>query len=68
MRKFSMKNIAVMAALQLALMAGFTSCSDDDKAPSYSTAAVSNSELMTILNPSLTYPSYFSCCINQLAN
>lgn len=49
MRKFSMKNIAAMAALQLALMAGFTSCSDDDKAPSYSSAAVSNSELMTIL-------------------
>lgn len=49
MRKFSMKNIAAVAALQLALMAGFTSCSDDDKAPSYSTAAVSNSELMTIL-------------------
>lgn len=45
----NMKNIACMAALQLTLLVGFTSCSDDNDAPSYSAAAVSNSELMTIL-------------------
>ena len=41
------KNFIGLAALALCL--GFASCSSDDDAPSYSNAAVSNSELMTIL-------------------
>ena len=41
------KNFIGLAALALSL--GFASCSSDDDAPSYSNAAVSNSELMTIL-------------------
>ena len=41
------KNFISLAALALCL--GFASCSSDDDAPSYSNAAVSNSELMTIL-------------------
>ena len=41
------KNFIGIAALALCL--GFASCSSDDDAPSYSNAAVSNSELMTIL-------------------
>lgn len=41
------KNFIGLAALALCL--GFASCDSDDDAPSYSNAAVSNSELMTIL-------------------
>ena len=41
------KNFIGLAALALCL--GFASCGSDDDAPSYSNAAVSNSELMTIL-------------------
>ena len=41
------KNFIGLAVLALCL--GFASCSSDDDAPSYSNAAVSNSELMTIL-------------------
>ena len=41
------KNFIGLAALALCL--GFASCCPDDDAPSYSNAAVSNSELMTIL-------------------
>ena len=41
------KNFIGLAAMALCL--GFASCGSDDDAPSYSNAAVSNSELMTIL-------------------
>lgn len=45
-----MKNLKTIIGLAaMALCLGFASCSSDDDAPSYSTAAVSNSELMTIL-------------------
>ena len=45
-----MKNVKTIIGLAaLALCLGFASCSSDDDAPSYSNAAVSNSELMTIL-------------------
>ena len=45
-----MKNVKTIIGLAaLALCLGFASCGSDDDAPSYSNAAVSNSELMTIL-------------------
>ena len=45
-----MKNVKTIIGLAaMALCLGFASCSSDDDAPSYSNAAVSNSELMTIL-------------------
>lgn len=45
-----MKNLKTIIGLAaMALCLGFASCSSDDDAPSYSAAAVSNSELMTIL-------------------
>lgn len=45
-----MKNLKTIIGLAaMALCLGFASCSSDDDAPSYSTAAVSNSKLMTIL-------------------
>lgn len=45
-----MKNLKTIIGLAaMALCLGFASCSSDDDAPSYSTAAVNNSELMTIL-------------------
>lgn len=45
-----MKNLKTIIGLAaMALCLGFASCSSDDDAPAYSTAAVSNSELMTIL-------------------
>lgn len=45
-----MKNVKTIIGLAaMALCLGFASCGSDDDAPSYSNAAVSNSELMTIL-------------------
>lgn len=45
-----MKNLKTIIGLAaMALCLGFASCSSDDDAPSYSPAAVSNSELMNIL-------------------
>ena len=45
-----MKNLKTIIGLAaMALCLGFASCSSDDDAPAYSTAAVSNGELMTIL-------------------